>query len=78
MKDKNRIEIIGAYYIEIVIGKNRFKLDKFYEFKSSALRTAKNLSAILILPIYDYGGYDPVYNPIIKIDNQKKGDRIKL
>lgn len=67
MKDKNRIEIVGAYYLRIVIGKQRFKLDRFYELKSSALRAAKDLAAILVLPIYDYDGYNPVYNTNYKI-----------
>ena len=66
MKDINRIEITGAYYLEIIIGKHRFKCDKFYELKSSALRAAKDLAAILVLPIYDYNGYDPGRNHNVK------------
>lgn len=59
MKDNNRIEIVGAYYLRIIIRKHKFSSDQFYELKSSALRAAKDLSAILVLPIYDYNGEDP-------------------
>jgi len=58
-KHENRIEVSGAYYVEVIIGKHKFESDKFYELKSSALRAAKDLAAILVLPIYDYNGYDP-------------------
>ncbi len=75
-KHKNRIEVVGAYYIEIIIGKIRFKCEKFYETKSSALRAARRISKTLScldrkevfysadnfnnLPIYDYDGIYPV------------------
>jgi hypothetical protein len=67
MKDKNRIEIVGAYYLRIVIGKHKLESDKFYELKSSVLRAAKDLSAILILPIYDFDGDGMHYREKYKI-----------
>lgn len=54
MKDKNRIEIIGAYYLRIRIGKFVFGSGDSYKLKSSAMRAAQFLSAQLVLPIYDY------------------------
>lgn len=61
MKDENRIEIIGAYYLRIVIGKLKFDNENFYERKSSAMRAAQSLSGRLVLPIYDYNGHDPYW-----------------
>jgi len=57
MKHKNRIEILGSYYLRIRIGKFVFDSPDFYQTKSSAMRAAKSISAQLILPIYDYNGH---------------------
>lgn len=71
-KHKNRIEIVGAYYIRIIVGKLIFEGQQFYETKSGALRAARNVNenmAVMInnsldsgnyyLHIYDYDGDYP-------------------
>jgi hypothetical protein len=72
-KHENRIEIVGAYYLRIVIGRWKFDHNEFYETKSSAIRAARRISDRLLdskpvesadntlenLPIYDYDGAFP-------------------
>jgi len=68
-KHKNRIEIIGAYYLRIIIGRNVFESQDFYDTKSSAIRAAYRISRSLFTPdvihslnpllIYDYNGDMP-------------------
>lgn len=68
-KHKNRIEIVGAYYLRIIVGRSVFESQTFYETKSSAIRAAYRISLNLFTPdvinslnpllIYDYGGEVP-------------------
>lgn len=71
-KHKNRIEIVGAYYIRMVIGGVILENGRFYQTKAAVLRAVRKINRSLFdptkngsygilgdLPIYDYDGIDP-------------------
>ncbi len=61
-KHKNRIEIVGAYYLRIIVSNTIFESEQFYETKSGALRAAHRINdkiAYGLLSIYDYDGVNP-------------------